>query len=73
MVAQNDYTIKKQNLYLSDSTMKLLKNKANEAGFIGKGEISHYLEYLSHRDIIIIDNNAKKIGDLLGAALGGKK
>lgn len=48
-------------IYLEKSDYERLLAKALEAGFTGRGRLSHFLSMLSHQIIIFGDANLKQI------------
>ncbi len=48
-------------IYLESYTLSQLKKKAQELGFEGRNWFGKFLEYISTRDLIFLDNNTKKL------------
>lgn len=48
-------------IYLTPEAKKRLIEKAEAHGHIGRGSLSHFLEWLSYEDIAILDSNLKKV------------
>jgi hypothetical protein len=56
---------KELKVYLTNETESQLKKKAKEFGFEGRGWLTHFLEKLAPLDFAILDNNLKKILNLI--------
>lgn len=48
-------------VYLDRETHHQLIQKAQEAGFIGRGALSLFLQKIAQEDLVFMDNNVKKI------------
>lgn len=47
-------------IFLDDTDLKLLKEKSENAGFKGRGAISHYISYLVKSNLLIVDSVSLK-------------
>lgn len=48
-------------IWLEPEDFTRLKCKAQEAGFDGKGEVSHYIEKVAREPICFLDDNVRRL------------
>lgn len=48
-------------VYLEEKSVKNLKKKAEELGYIGRGAVSRYIEKVASEPVIFLDNNLKEL------------
>lgn len=60
---------KQQRFYLEEHDINLLKQKALESGFSGRGWLSNLLHKIASSDICFMDSNARKIAKLISIAI----
>jgi len=53
-------------LYLEEESIKRLKQKAEALKFVGRGDLSHYIEKVANEDVVFLDSNIKKLLSALG-------
>lgn len=48
-------------IYLTQEELKHFHSKADALGFSGKGKLSHYFSFISSKDLIVLDENTKRL------------
>jgi len=48
-------------IYIEPRDYKMLIQKAEECGYVGRGALSHFLSYLADNQIIFMDENVKRM------------
>jgi len=52
-------------IYLEEEDIKRLRSKAEQSGFIGRGNLNHYLEKIARQPICFLDENVKAMLSVL--------